>query len=256
MILIIICSKKRIIFAGLILVENIFTLLNCMKNTNLILKTIICTLFLMYSLTLVCQNKVFTIDVENRNEAIKLNNSATKMINENKYQEATSILIKSVKKDSLLRENYVALFKVAVMSKNTSDSILNCLKKGQRIYNDDDEVCFFIGEIYRLKGQYKEAVNEYNSAIELSKEIPEKSFYYTDFFKSRAFCYSKIKNYTQAILDYNFVLTRKPNDDKSFLNRGICYSNSGKKSNALIDFKKALELGNQDAVPLIKTLSK
>jgi len=211
-----------------------------MKNTFLVILALIT--FHAFS-----QEKTYIVDLEVRNKAIELTNLAGKKIENKEYQQATALLVKSIKTDSLLRQNFDLLYKSAISTNNNSDSILNIFVKSKRIFEEDDDICFYTGEIFRIKNDLKSAVNEYSQAIKLSSKIPEKSFYYKYYFLQRATAGLKLKDYESAEKDFSIFIGLDPENTTALLNRGICYFGMGKKTEAKNDWLKAKELGSEVA---------
>jgi len=211
-----------------------------MKNTLLVITV-------MVSLQVFGQEKTYVVDLESRNKAIELTNLAGKKIENKEFEQATALLVESIKTDSLLRQNFDMLYKSVISSNNNSDTILNIFVKSKKIFEEDDDICFYTGEIYRIKNELKPAVNEYSLAIKYSNSIPEKSFYYKYYFLQRATASLKLKDYETAEKDFTFFLKSDSENTTALINRGICYMNMGKKAEAKNDWLKAKELGNEVA---------
>ena len=101
------------------------------KNINSIsdklmttMKKTVFLVLILFSIQAFSQEKIFIVDVANRNNAIELTNLARKKFENKEYQNATDLVIKSIKTDSVFRQNYDLLYKSVVTSKNSSDSIL------------------------------------------------------------------------------------------------------------------------------------
>jgi len=214
-------------------------------------------LICIFGIGIVCsQKRVYTVDLEVRNNLIPLVNKAKSLIVKNEFEEAIGILVMVNKSDSVLADVYHDIYKAAVLSKNTSDSVLNCLKTGKRIYAEDAEITYFNAEIIRLRKNFAYAIELYTEAINQSVSEVEKSLYYPEFFKNRAYSYSKLQNYIAAQKDYSEYLQYNKSDAAIYMNRAICYLNSDNKKLALEDFKKSFELGNMNAQLYIDKLSK
>jgi len=202
------------------------------------------------------KEKVYTVDLEARNKLIPLFNEVKNLMAKNDFEKAIPVLLKINKSDSLISSVYSDLFKAALMSKNSSDEVLSCLHKGKRIYVEDPTMTYYIAEVFRMRQNYSQAISQYSEAINQSVGTTEKSFFYPDFFKNRAYCYSKQQKYNAALTDYTECLKLKSSDANLYINRGICYLNSGNKKKALEDFNASLGLGNKNAQSYIDKLSK
>lgn len=230
---------------------NFFQAINQLKSS---MKKTFFYFILLISMNLFSQEKIYVIDLEKRNKAIEFANIARKKIENKEFQDATNLLVKSIKTDSILRENYDLLYKSVISSKNNSDSILNIFLKAKMIFLEDDEICFYTGEIYRLKNDLNSAIYEYSLAIKYSNDIPEKSFYLNYFYIGRATSYLKLKKYEVAEKDFNIVLERNPENSLALINRGICNYYLGKKDKAKNDWLQAYKLGNETAATYLNKL--
>lgn len=202
------------------------------------------------------QSPYYTVYAVDRNTTIEQISLAQRFIAQEYYSDAIALLLETSKNDSILRESYFEIFNAAVLSKNTSDSVLSCLQKGLRIFNDDDEMYYFNGEFYRLKSEYSKAIGFFDKAISLSDSIPQKSILYFDYFKSRAICHFVLQDYKSAIVDYTEFINNRRLDAQVYLNRGICFSNTGNKKLAIADFKRAVNLGDKTAKIYLEKLTK
>ena len=231
------------------------------KNINSIsdklmttMKKTVFFILILFSIQAFCQEKIFIVDVANRNNAIELTNLARKKFENKEYQNATDLVIKSIKTDSVFRQNYDLLYKSVVTSKNSSDSILNIFLRAKEIFEEDDEICYYTGEIYRMRDDLNAAVNEYTLAIHYSSIIPEKSFFFNYFYLNRASSYLKQKKYDLAEKDFSFVLSQDAVNTTALINRGICNYYLGKKDKAKNDWIEANKLGDATALSYLKKL--
>jgi tetratricopeptide (TPR) repeat protein len=106
------------------------------------------------------------------------------------------------------------------------------------------EAFVFRGTTYLVLLKHREALDDFNKAIELIETLPSKegiSLVYS----LRAMGHAKIKNYEKAINDSNRAIRLCPSSDGSglsfaYVSRGYSYAMSGKNQEALLDFDKAL----------------
>jgi len=218
------------------------------------MRNVFLLVFILNSITLFCQKKPVVVDMEVRNAAIRIANNAGSEIKNGNFGNATKLLVQSIRLDSLLRENYDMLYKSAVSSNNCSDSILRIFSNSRRIYNEDDELFFYTGEIFRLRNDLQSAINEYTLAIKYSLLSSQKSFYLRFYYLNRADSYFKLKKYNEAEKDYSASLIMKPDNAATLINRGICYYYSGKKEEAEKDWMQANKLGSPVAASYLKRL--
>ncbi len=91
-----------------------------------------------------------------------------------------------------------------------------------------------------ISGNYKEALNAFNKAIELN---PQDAAAYS----SRGLTYYFLGKYQQAIKAFNKAIQIDPQLDIAYNNRGITYAELGNYKQAINDFTKSIELNPQRA---------
>ncbi|MEO0247752.1 MAG: serine/threonine-protein kinase [candidate division WOR-3 bacterium] len=91
------------------------------------------------------------------------------------------------------------------------------------------------GKAYENVGQFKDALEDYNSAI----SIYPSSLVYCN----RGNIYNNLGELNKAIKDYDTAIDLDSMNALAYYNRGICYTRAGKLYDALNDFTKAIELG-------------
>ncbi|HZK69230.1 MAG TPA: hypothetical protein VFC36_06515 [Paludibacter sp.] len=190
------------------------------------------------------KEKVYNISIEARNAAIELVNKATIKINKGLVKESFSLITEAIKTDSTLHNSYDLLYRACLTDANYSNPAIQNFYIAERIFDLDDEICFYLAELYRLRNEHKKAIPEYTKAIEYSKSSTEKSKLWAQYFSGRAFCYTKTNNFKAAILDYDTYLKEKPMDAVILINRGVCYQKLGNMPMAIVDWKRSEQLGN------------
>lgn len=130
------------------------------------------------------------------------------------------------------------------------------------------------GEAFDSAGDYRKAIEDYNSAIELNPKDPEtynnrgnafasignypQAFegyskaielnpQYARAFYNRGNTYLYISNYRQAIEDYSRAIELNPIDPQAYNNRGNAFDSIGNYPQAIEDYSKAIELNPQYA---------
>ena len=86
-----------------------------------------------------------------------------------------------------------------------------------------------------LKGDYKEAINYYSSAI-------IKDWGLSDSFFERGRCYQELLDYDNAFSDFCMAIDLKPNKGEYFYYRGLVYYSKKNKIGACHDWEKARSL--------------
>lgn len=109
-----------------------------------------------------------------------------------------------------------------------------------------------LAEKYKTRGNMYYGQRKYTQAItEFTKAITEDPDYLPAYY-NRGLAYYDIHLYYKAIVDFDMVITMNPEDKDAYLSRGLCYSKVNKLKLALIDINKAAELGDPDAIRLLK----
>lgn len=194
----------------------------------------------------------YSVDLDDRNETINLTNQAVKQLNNGEFNQAIDVLIKAISVDSTFRGSYQTLYKASILGKNYSSTIIENFKKGNRIFNDDDELSFYLGEFYRLNNDIQSAIQQYTLSINLSKVNGEDFDLVYLYYFNRGNCYLKNEQFQLAIEDYSYSLKLKPNNGNVYVNRGICYLKVTDNLKACDDWKMASELGSSLAFQYFK----
>jgi Tfp pilus assembly protein PilF len=92
------------------------------------------------------------------------------------------------------------------------------------------------GAAYNSLGNYGQAIENYNRAIEIKPG-------YADSYYNRGVTYTYLGNYKQAIEDYNRAIEIKPGYADAYNNRGIIYLSQGNNERGCRDAQKACEMG-------------
>lgn len=100
---------------------------------------------------------------------------------------------------------------------------------------DIDIVYNHRGYIYNNKGEYDQAIDDFNRALSLNSELVEA--YY-----NRGSAYFNKKDYDRAISDYTRAISLLPEYVMSINARGMAYLNIGEYNRAIADFTDALNI--------------
>ena len=114
------------------------------------------------------------------------------------------------------------------------------------------------GDVYSRKQEYKKAIEDYDKALALKKEFPqrEKELTNSEIYGKRGEVYAQQQQFTQALDDYDDALAEAPNDTHKIgllLQRAKANESLGRTDAALRDREQAQELflkaqGNPAAV--------
>ena len=96
-------------------------------------------------------------------------------------------------------------------------------------------VLVFQGLASDNKGEYEEAIEKYNEAIELNSN-------YAETYNNRGVVKNKLRKYQEAIADYDKTIELNPNYAIAYSNRGNAKNNLGQYQEAIADHDKAIEL--------------
>lgn len=190
---------------------------------------------------------IYNVNVEDRNLALELNAKAKQFIDEQKNDLALNNLLQSIKVDSVLRESYILVYRAWLIDKINTDTVIDLINKGKRIFHDDDELCFYTAEMYRMMSKIPEAILEYTLAVNFASRNGEDFYLVHYYYFNRANCLQKMEMYDGALVDYNYTLKLKPDFAVAFYNRGVCYYRQGNKDAACSDWNQALAMGYDSA---------
>jgi tetratricopeptide (TPR) repeat protein len=105
------------------------------------------------------------------------------------------------------------------------------------------------GRCKYLLEDYKEAIQDFTKAIGLN---PSEYVYY-----DRGMCKYLLEDFKGAIEDYTKIIELNPKCDDAYYERGRCkYHFVGEEKSACMDWSKAVELGNVDAIDKINKYCK
>jgi tetratricopeptide (TPR) repeat protein len=100
------------------------------------------------------------------------------------------------------------------------------------------EAYFRLGWLYQYQDQKKQAIANYNQAIELDPKAVVAH-------NNRAIVYHQQGDYQQALADYGQAIELDPKYAPAYTNRGIAYSDQHDYQRAIADYDKAIELDPQ-----------
>lgn len=127
---------------------------------------------------------------------------------------------------------------------NDIDGAIVDLLKAREKNNNSYEISFKLGECWAKKGDLKEAKKYFRFATGDDPSNPE-AFY------QLAGVYVALKKYKNAIEVYEKAISLEPRSGNAYLNRGMCHARERDMDKACQDWKKAAELGSQEAETLV-----
>lgn len=114
-------------------------------------------------------------------------------------------------------------------------------KKPAKPVKKDADFWFNKGALLSTYGNNRVAVQYFQKAIALDPNFSRAYF-------SQGVSYGQLGQYPKAIAQINMALKMEPQNGMYYYGRGRVYLLWGDKAKALDDFKKAAELGNEDAL--------
>ncbi len=109
--------------------------------------------------------------------------------------------------------------------------LFSCMKDAVAVYVNR-------GNDYAKKGQYDEAILNYNKALEINPR-------YALAYYNRGNAYDEKGQYDQAISDFTKALEINPRFGEAYIRRGGAYGKKGQYDQAISDFNKALEINSK-----------
>ena len=133
------------------------------------------------------EERNYNVSIESRNLSIKYAIQADKMIDKGLVKQSFPVIINAIKADSTQRKSYSILYRACLVGQNYSDSLIRYLFIAQRIFDIDDEICYNIAELYKMRKDYKKSIKFYSKAIELIANNEEKSKLTFQYYSGRAY---------------------------------------------------------------------
>jgi len=196
--------------------------------------------------------QVYQVSLEDKNNAIVLTNKAIEKVSEDRIDDAFNLLVEAISIDSTNRNSYLQLYRVGMNDSTRVDMAISFLQKSKKIFKQDDQICYYLGEMYKIKGEMKRALAEYSMAIAYSKLNGEDFHLVHRYYFNRANISLGKNRISSAVLDYTYALNLKPNYGVAYANRGICLYKMGETEAACKDWKQAVKLGISQSEEYIK----
>ena len=135
---------------------------------------------------------------------------------------------------------------ISLRSKNDKHVLLlKRLAAARNIFEEDDEIVYYEGNILQAQNRYSEAINSYSDAISYSKINGEDFPIVWAYYFNRGNALIKLQKFDLAIKDYDYALKLSPDNPDILTNRGYCFLKTNQKLKACTDWNKALDLGNE-----------
>lgn len=178
------------------------------------------------------------VNFEKYLEAQTLNNSALEDIKNEFYSSSIGKSIQALQYDSLNRLPYVNL-NYACHKTGDYDLLLGYLENAKTIFEEDDEILYYLANTYLKLGVIDSAISNYNLAIKYSfingEDFPLVYAYYLN----RGICYNIQNKYEIALKDFNYSVKLNKNAGAAYANRALSYLRLKKMDEACADWKLA-----------------
>lgn len=197
-------------------------------------------LFLIF-VSAICRIGTAQVEVNEINKPIDLINSANEDMEAGDYAQAVQKLIASIRLNPNIREAYLSL-NTACNYTNQLGILKSYLLKAKTIFTEDDEICYYLGNIYQQENNLALAIQEYSNAIRFSQQNGEDFMLVYAYYQNRASCYLKRNECAKSIPDFNYALKLNPDCGATYVNRGIAYYKTGKRTEACRDWRQAVKL--------------
>ena len=196
----------------------------------------------------------YNASVSGNSEAIRLQ---TSMVSQALLNRAQSFIQLGKNKDAL--KDYASVIELKdhnlvngyfnraqlYMRMNDKRSALADYKKVVELNPKNIQLTWDIGRVSYEIEEYADALTYYSRAMD-QIDKPE-----TQLYLIRGEVFEKLENYEAAIEDYTRVIEMNPNLAQAHYSRGQAKARMGNKESACIDWKKASELGHDEAKGVI-----
>jgi tetratricopeptide (TPR) repeat protein len=132
-------------------------------------------------------------------------------------------------------------FSAVALAEKTAAAKSRTAKTPAKPVKKDADYWFNKGALVSTYGNNKAAVQYFQKAIALDPNFSGAYF-------SQGVSYGQLGQYQKAIAQINTALKMKPQNGMYYYGRGRVYLLWGDKAKAMDDFKKAAELGDEDAL--------
>jgi protein O-mannosyl-transferase len=109
-----------------------------------------------------------------------------------------------------------------------------------KVTDDNWRIYYNRGHAYADLGNYRQAIEDLNRAIEIKPDFAEA-------YTNRGNAYGILGNYRQAIEDLNRAIEINPDNATAYMNRGVAYYGLGNYSQAIGDYDRAIKINPDNA---------
>lgn len=200
--------------------------------------------------------RIFDLDPEVRENSIEINNTAVDMISKGNYESAARILETVIKEDPSFHAAYLNFYRAGGQVESKKEKVIQTLREGLLIFEEDDEMAYYLGNILQKENRLDEAIQAYSDAIKFSKINGEEFELVWAYHFNRGNCFLKSNQYSKAIPDYDYALKLSPSNADVLTNRGFCHYKVKNNDMACADWKEAKRLGNAQTERYLQSFCK
>jgi tetratricopeptide (TPR) repeat protein len=200
--------------------------------------------------------QIFDVDAEVRGNSIEINNTAVDMISKGNYESASRILEQVIEDDPSFHSAYLNFYRAGSQVDSKKEKVIQTLRAGLLIFEEDDEMAYYLGNILQKENRFPEAIKAYSDAIAYSKINGEEFELVWAYHFNRGNCYLKSDQHAKAITDYDYALKLSPLNADVLTNRGFCHYKLDNKKAACEDWTEAKRLGNKQTDKYLQSFCK
>lgn len=220
------------------------------------MKLIFSCLFFLFVYAQSFSQKIFDVEGETRANSIEVNNAAITMISDGNYATAYKVLVTVIEQDPSFHSAYLNLYRSGSNLPDKTDAVVETLRVGLTIFEEDDEMAYYLGNILQKANRLPEAIEAYSDAIAFSKKNGEDFPLVWAYHFNRGNCFLKSNQHAKAIPDYDYALKLSPDNADVLTNRGFCFYKTNNRNAACADWREALELGNEQTTKYLQSYCK
>jgi tetratricopeptide (TPR) repeat protein len=200
--------------------------------------------------------QIYDLDPEVRGNSVEINNTAVDMISKGNYESAVRILELVIEEDPTFHSAYLNFYRAGSQLESKKEKVIERLREGLLIFEEDDEMSYYLGNILQRENRISEAIQAYSDAIKYSKINGEEFELVWAYHFNRGNCYLKSNQHTKAIPDYDYALKLSPSNADVLTNRGFCHYKVNNNNEACEDWKEAKRLGNKQTEKYLQSFCK
>jgi len=195
----------------------------------------------------------YEVEIEVRENSIVINNTAVDMIQKGNYASAARILEKVLEDDPSYHSAYLNFYRAGSQVEEKKEKVIQVLRKGLKIFKEDDEMAYYLGNLFQKENRLKEAIEAYSEAIAYSKINGEDYPLVWAYYFNRGNCFLKSNQHSKAIPDYDYALELSPDNPDILTNRGFCHYKTNNAQAACADWSEAFQLGSTNTQRYIQS---